>query len=84
MAAITPDTVDPGVVANGGEPGEVQGLRHQVVSFITQTIDNTDTWTLDGEQVVVRMAWEGEVTADVCQLGFITPRTMPLMSGGWP
>ena len=68
MAAISPDTIDPG--AAGGYAHLYSGARHLRLPFTTQTVANNDTFTPQnvsgaGREVVIHAAaWEPEAADD--------------------
>ncbi len=68
LAAINPDGVDtgsaPGTGAAGGFGRELTGLKHVIIPFLTQLVDNADTYTPGGETAIDTVAWEPETTDD--------------------
>lgn len=69
MAAKTPDLVlENGVDSDaaGTTFGRaVKGLRHRELRFITANLDDGDTVTIAGDNVIVRAAWEAEGASDL-------------------
>ena len=56
MAAKTPDATDPGTV--GGVSSVTTGQRHLRLPFITENIDDADTYAASGDVSITRVAWE--------------------------
>jgi len=67
MAAITPDTATAeqatGSFLNSAGHS-LAGFKHLTLPFITQLVDNLDTYTPGGEVSIIRAAWEPEGTDD--------------------
>ncbi len=75
LAAINPDGIDtgtaPGTGAAGGFGRIPSGLKHVIVPFVSQLVDNNDTYdpgsgTAGGNTSVgiARVAWEPDTTDD--------------------
>ena len=88
MAAKTPDTTTAEAALAGFRveaddadalPVSIKAFKHIVLPFLTATthdIDNGDTFTIGGETVIHRAAWEPETTADEVAVTLVTNQTI--------
>lgn len=85
MAEKRPDTIDPHAASGGTDSNAIAGnpnlgnsalqsvsnRRHVILPFITENVDDADTYTLDDgstyvapDSTIVRAAWEPDGAAD--------------------